>query len=136
MTIHNREDLDAFPPAGFPDFVAAALGRGKRRIDEALALVKRSFLTQSIRQLSENVAQHLAFAPLLEAAMHRFVVGRALRQHVPLRTGVQNPQDGLQDASGRHRFAAGAAFGEVLLGKMFPNPFPVFIAQPQHRGAL
>ena len=98
--------------------------------------LSRSSIAQRIRQLGQDVAQHLAFAPLLESAMHRFVVGIALRQHGPLRTGVQNPQDGLQDGSGRHRFAAGTAFGEVFLGKMFPNPFPVFVAQPQHRGAL
>ena len=136
MAIHDRENLDAFAPAGRADALAAALGRGKRRIDEALALVNCAFLPQRIRQLGEDVAQPLAFAPRLESAMHRFVVGIALRQHVPLRPGVQNPQDGLQDGSGRHRFAAGATFGEVFLGKMFPNPFPVVVAQPQHRGAL
>ena len=40
MAIHNREDLHAFAPAGGTDALAAALGRGKRRVDEALALVE------------------------------------------------------------------------------------------------
>ena len=136
MPIHNREDLHAFAPAGFADPVAAALGRGKRRIDEALPLVELPFLAQGIGQLRENLAQHLALAPLLKSAMHRLVVGVTLGQHMPLRAGVQNPQDGLQDRSCRHRFAAGAAFGDVFLGKVFPNAFPLVVAQSQHVGAL
>ncbi len=68
--------------------------------------------------------------------MDRFVVGVALREHVPLRPGVQEPQHGLQDGAGRHRFAAGAAFGDMFLGKMLPNSFPLVVAQPQYAGAL
>jgi len=36
MAIHNREDLHAFATAGVPNAIAAAFGRGKRRINEAL----------------------------------------------------------------------------------------------------
>lgn len=64
--------------------------------------------------------------------MHRLVVGIALRQEVPLRTGVQNPQHRLQDRSGRHRLAPGATDRDVLLGKMIPNPVPLVVAQAQH----
>jgi len=102
MAIHNREDLHAFATAGRPDAVATTLGRGKRRIDETLAFVNYPVLAHRIRQLGENFAQHLAFAPLLKPAMHRFVIGITLRQHVPLRARVQDPQHGFQDRARRH----------------------------------
>jgi len=53
-----------------------------------------------------------------------------------LGAGVQDPQDGFQDRAGRHRFPAGAAFGDAFLGKVLPNPFPLVVAQAQHAGAL
>jgi len=55
---------------------------------------------------------------------------------VPLCAGVQDPQDGLQDGAGRYRFAAEAAFGDVFLGKVFPNPFSLIVTQSQHAGAV
>jgi hypothetical protein len=132
MALHNRENLAPCATAGFPNSVAAALGRGNGRIDEALALVERTFLAQRIRQLRENLAQDLALAPLLKPAMHRVVVGVALGQQVPLRARVQNPQDGLQDGAGGYGLATRATLWDVLLGKMLPNSFPLFVAQPQH----
>ena len=53
-----------------------------------------------------KLAQHLALAPLLKSAMHRFVVGIALRQQMPLCARVQNPQDGFQNGSRRYRLAS------------------------------
>lgn len=118
MPIHKREDFDAFAPAGFPDVIASALGRGKRRIDESLALVNRSSLPERIRRLCENRAQHLSFAPLLKPTMDRLVVGTALREHVPLCAGIQNPQDTLQDGSRRYRLATGTTFQDVFLARI------------------
>ena len=48
MAIHNRQDLDAFAAPGRTNFVAAAFGRGKRRIDEALALVNVAPSSRSV----------------------------------------------------------------------------------------
>ncbi len=76
MAIHNREDLHAFAPPGLPNSVAAPFGRGKRR-SMKLSLHQSRLLAQRIRQLRENLAQHLLFTPLLKSAMHRFVVGIA-----------------------------------------------------------
>ena len=45
-------------------------------------------------------------APMLKAAMHRFVIRIALRQHVPLGTRIENPEHGFEDLAGRDRFAA------------------------------
>lgn len=136
MAIHNRQDLHAFAAFREPHGIATALGGRKRRIDEAFALVDHAVLAQRVRQLRENVAQNFAFTPLLESAVHRFVVGIALRQHVPLRPGVQDPEHGLQDRAGRHRLATGTTVQDVFLGKMVPNPFPLVVAQAQRASAL
>ena len=79
-----------------------------------------------------KLAQHLALAPLLKSAMHRFVVGIALWQQMPLCSRVQNPQDGLQNGSRRYGLASPATLGNLFLGKMLPDPVPLVVAQAQH----
>ena len=49
--------------------------------------------------VSQNSAQNLALTPSLKPAMHRFVIRITLRQHVPLRARVRNPQRCLKDFS-------------------------------------
>ena len=132
MTIDNRQNLHALATFREPHGLAPALGRRKGGIDETLAFVDRAFLTQRVGQLREHLPQHLALTPLLEPAMDGLVVGIALRQEVPLSAGIQNPEHGLQDRSGRHGFAAGAAVREVLFRKVLPNPFPLVVTQAQH----
>src|SRR5579885_1621896 len=132
MPIHNGQDFH--PLAAFREAhaVATALCRGKRGIDKALAFIKGAFVAQRIRQLCEDLAQHFTLAPLLKAAMDRLVVGIALRQHVPLGPGVQNPQDCFQDRPCGDGFAARPSLGDVFLGEMVPKPLPLFVAQAQH----
>ncbi len=64
--------------------------------------------------------------------MHSFVVRIALRQHVPLRTCVENPQYRFQHMTGGDRLASRTPIGNMLLRKMVPNAFPLFIRQPNH----
>lgn len=61
MPIHHRQNLHALATFGEPDSLAAALGSRTRRVNEALALIYRPFFTERIRQLGENLAQHLVF---------------------------------------------------------------------------
>ena len=56
--------------------------------------------------------------------MHSFVVRIALRQHVPLRAGVQNPKHRFQNQTRRNRLTAWTAIGNVLLRKVLPDAFP------------
>src|SRR5215831_4839127 len=114
MAIHNGQNLHALATAGWADALAPTLCRRKGRIDEALALVEVALLTQRIRQLRQDLAQDFALAPLLEPAMHRLVVGVALRQQVPLGPGVQNPQDRFQDPTRGDGLAAWAAVRNVF----------------------
>ena len=78
------------------------------------------------------MAQDFTATPLLETAVRRFVVRIALRQHVPLRPRVQNPQDGFEHIARRNRFASRTAFRNMFFRKMFPDAFLVFIAQTYH----
>src|SRR5579885_343447 len=135
VPIHDRQDFRAFAAFGRPHFSTAALGESKRGIDVTLALVERALLAQIIGQISQDPAQDLLPAPLLEPAMHRLVVGIALRKHVPLRAGVEHPQHRIEHFARRHRLASGAIIGMVFLGKMLPDPFPMRIAQSLH-GAI
>ena len=64
--------------------------------------------------------------------MHSFVVRIALRQHVPLRTYVENPQYRFQHMTGRDRLASSTPIGNMLLRKMLPNALPLFVRQPNH----
>jgi len=88
VPIHNRQDFHALAALCESDGLAAALGRRKRGIDETLAFIQGPFVTQRVGQLGENLAQDLSLTPLLESAMHRLVVGIALREQKPLRTRV------------------------------------------------
>jgi len=81
MAIDNGQDLHSLAAAGFAYGIATALGRGKARINERLALVNVALLTQRIGQLREHLAQHLSLALVLEAPMHR------LTRCVAARTG-------------------------------------------------
>src|SRR5271155_5955114 len=89
-------------------------------------------VTQLIGELGQNLTQYLAFAPLLKTSMDRLIVWIALRKHVPLRAGVQNPQHRVEYSSRRHRLAARTTIGKVLLGEVPPNPLPLLGAQPLH----
>src|ERR1700675_51844 len=128
VAIDNGQDLDALAATCRADFGAATLGTGKCRVDKTLALVNFASVTQLIGELGQNLTQDLAFAPLLKTSMHRLIVWIALRKHVPLRAGVQTPQHRVEYSSRRYRLAARTTIGNVLLGKVLPNPLPLLVA--------
>jgi len=92
VPIHNRKILHAFPSFREAHVVPAALRSRKSGLNEPLAFVDGPFITQRIRQLGEHCAQDLLLTPLLASAMHRLIVGIALRQAVSLRARIQNPK--------------------------------------------
>jgi len=98
----------------------------------SLALVDLAFRAPRIDQLCQHLAPHRASASLLKPAMHRRVVGVALRQQVPLRAGVENPQHRFHDRRHRNRLAARATLRDVFLGNVLADPFPLVVAQSQH----
>lgn len=64
--------------------------------------------------------------------MDRSVILIALRQLMPLHTGIQNPDNCFQCDSGVDRFVSWTVSGNMFLGKMFPDPIPALVAQAQH----
>jgi hypothetical protein len=68
--------------------------------------------------------------------MHRFVVRIALRQHVPLRAGVEYPKDGFKHQTRRYRFAPRSPIRNVLLRKMMPDAPPLLVGQPNHSSLI
>lgn len=128
MALDNRGDFHAFAALGEPHGLTAALGRRKGGVDEAHPFINGAFLAQRIGQLREDPSQHLPLTPLLKSAMDSFVVGIALRQELPLRPGVQNPEHRFQDGAGGDGFAAKATIRDVLFGEMVPDLLPLVMA--------
>src|SRR6476660_7939628 len=98
---------------------------------EILRLVLK--LVGNVRQYQ---TQNLVAAPSLKASMHSFVVRIALRQHVPLRTCVENPQNRFQHMTSRNRLASSTPIGNMLLRKMLPNAVPLFVRQPNQSSVI
>ena len=96
VAIHDRHDFHAFSTLRRSDLGASALRHHEGCVDEAFFFVEHAAFTQFVGNVHENAAQNFTAAPGLKAAMHRFVVRIALRQHVPLRAGVEYPQRPLQ----------------------------------------
>src|SRR6516162_7418134 len=92
------------------------------------APLSRSSLATSVRHATQN----LIAAPSLKAPMHGFVVRVALRQHVPLRACVENPQDRFEHTTRWSRFAPRTSIGNILLRKMIPDAFPLLVREPNH----
>jgi hypothetical protein len=132
MAIHNRHDFHAFSALCGSDIRAAAFGHYERRVDEAFFFIKRAAVAKLVGNIRQHATQNLVAAPRLKAPMHRFVVRIALRQHVPLRAGVDNPQHCLKHAPRRHWFASRTVVGNMLFWKMFPDAFPLLVAEPNH----
>jgi hypothetical protein len=128
MSIHNCHDFHTLATFGRANLIASTLGRGKRCIDEAFRFIDRTLIAQGVGKFDEHIPQRLVAAPVLKAPMDGFVVRVALRQHVPLSAGFENPEDGFDDISGRDRLATRSTGRNMLLRKMVPDAFPVFIA--------
>src|SRR5437868_6352441 len=88
--------------------------------------------TKVVSNTRQYPAQSLVATPSLKAPVHSFVVRIALRKHMPLRTGVKNPQHRLKHAPARNRFTTRTSIGNVLLRKMIPDTFPLLVGEPNH----
>jgi len=87
--------------------------------------------SRSVGQIRQHFAQHFLLAPLLKAAVHRFVVRVGLRQHLPLRSVFESTTR-FEHFASRNRFAASATLGDVFFRQVPPDALPLFDAQPNH----
>src|SRR6516162_1168970 len=132
MAINNRHDFHAFSAFRCPNLCPATLGHHERRVDEAFFFIERTSVAKLVSNIRQQPPQNLIAAPSLKALMYRFVVGIALRQHMPLRTCVEKPQDCFKNATCRDRLASGTTIGNVLLRKMIPDPFLLLVRESNH----
>ena len=132
MAINNRHDFHAFSAFRCSDLCPATLGHHERRVDEAFFFIQHTSVAKLVSNIRQHPPQNLIAAPSLKPSMYRFVVGIALRQHMPLRTCVENPQNRFQHMTSRNRLASSTPIGNMLLRKMLPNALPLFVRQPNH----
>jgi hypothetical protein len=113
MPIHNDHDFIPLPrfvlPISSPPPLAGAKVASMKHSDSSSAPSARSVLASSTSTFRKFTA-----TPLLETAVHSLVVRVTLRQHVPLRTRVQNPQDGFEHRARRNRFPSWPAFRNMF----------------------
>src|SRR6476469_6369575 len=121
-----------FSTLGRSDLGASALRHHEGCVDEGYFFVEHAAFAQFVGDVHENAAQNFTAAPGLKEAMNRFVVRIALREHVPLRAGVEYPKSPFKNLACRDRPAARPPVRNVLFGKVMANPLPLQIAQPNH----
>src|SRR6266545_772709 len=132
MAIHNRHDFHAFSALCSSDFQPATLGHNEGCVDEAFFFLQYASIAKLVGNIRQHATQNLIAASSLKAPMHGFVVRVALRQHVPLRACVENPQDRFEHTTRWSRFAPRTSIGNSLLRKMIPDAFPLLVREPNH----
>ena len=92
MAIHNRHDFHAFSALRWSDLYPSPSAitnvASMKHSSSSSAPLSRSSLATSFKSTHKSSVA----VPSLKASMHSFVVRIALRQHVPLRTCVENRQ--------------------------------------------
>src|SRR5215813_1991808 len=126
MAIDNRHYFHAFSALRSSDFQPATLGHDEGCVDEAFFFVQYASIAKLVGNIRQHATQNLIAAPSLKAPMH------ALRQHVPLRACVENPQDCFEQTTRWSRFAPRTSIGNSLLRKMIPDAFPLLVREPNH----
>src|SRR6478672_5793614 len=132
MTIHDCHDFHTFPALRRYDPRPATLRHHECRIDEAFRFIQGAFVAKLVGYIHQHSPQNFIAAPGLKAPMNGFVVRIALRQHVPLRAGVEYPQYSFENTSGRDRLASRTSIADVLFRKMSPDALPLLVCQPNH----
>ena len=100
--------------------------------DRGFFFIQRAIAAKLVGDIRQYSPRNLVAAPSLKAPMHGFLVRIALRQHVPLRAGVEYPQYSFENTSGRDRLASRTSIGHVLFRKMIPDALPLPVCQPNH----
>src|SRR5262245_10710975 len=118
VAIHDRHACHAFCTLGGSDLGASALRHREGCVYEAFFFVEHAAFAQFVSDVHENAAQNLTAAPRLKAAMNRFVIRIALREHVPLRAAVEYPKRPFKNLACRDRLAARQPVSNDIFGKV------------------
>jgi len=132
MFIDNRMIFTPFPRFVGPMLSPPPFGRRKRCINESLRFIQHLLIPQCIGRSDHDVADGVVVAPALKAPMDGFVVRVALRQHVPLRTCVQNPEYGFENFAGGKGVWTRPISRAIFFGNIAVDLFPVVVRESQH----
>jgi hypothetical protein len=108
-----------FPHRVGPISSPPTFGRSEGSVDETLRLIDLGGFAKLVSKIGQCTAQHFVLAPQLKAAMHGFIVRITLRKHVPLRTGIENPQHGFQHLARWNGFTPHPLSQIVFFGDRF-----------------
>src|SRR5271166_494841 len=124
MAIHNCHDFHAFSALCGSDLCPAAFRHNEGSVNEAFFFIECTSVAKFVGNIRQHSTQNFIAAPSLKAPMYGFVVRIALRQHVPLRTGVENPQHRFKDTTRGNRLSTRTPIRNVFFRKMIPDAFP------------
>jgi len=120
-----------FPPLSL-QCPPTALRHHECRVDETFFFIQRAIVAKLVGDIHRHSPQNLDAAPSPKASMHGFVVGIALRKHVPLRTGVENPQRCFKHTTRGNRLAARSTVRDVVVRKMVSDASSPIVGQSKH----
>ena len=132
MAIHNCHDFHAFSALCGSDLCPAAFRHNEGGVNEAFFFIECTSVAKFVGNIRQHSTQNFIAAPSLKAPMYGFVVRIALRQHVPLRTGVENPQHRFKDTTRGNRLSTRTPIRNVFFRKMIPDAFPLPVREPNH----
>ena len=118
MAIHNCHDFHAFSALCGSDLCPAAFRHNEGSVNEAFFFIECTSVAKFVGNIRQHSTQNFIAAPSLKAPMYGFVVRIALRQHVPLRTGVENPQHRFKDTTRGNRLSTRTPIRNVFFRKM------------------
>ena len=132
MPIHYRHDFHAFSAlcrsnVRPPPFAIMNVASTKHSSSSSAPLLRSSSAT-SIDTRRRTSTRHQA----RKRRCTVFVVGIALRKHVPLRTGVENPQRCFKHTTRGNRLAARSTVRDVVVRKMVSDASSPIVGQSKH----
>ena len=130
MAIHNCHDFHAFSALCGSDLCPAAFRHNEGSVNEAFFFIECTSVAKFVGNIRQHSTQNFIAAPSLKAPMYGFVVRIALRQHVPLRTGLENPQHRFKDTTRGNRLSTRTPIRNVFFRKMIPDAFPLPVREP------
>lgn len=129
ITVNNSHYFHAFAAFCFANSLAAAFCQCKRGIFKTLRFINITLLAQDVCKLGQNITKYFISAAFLKPTMNCFIVGIALRKHMPLSACVQYPQHSFQYSTSRNRFSSWPIIGNTLFRKVFPEQLSLLVFQ-------
>ena len=113
-----------FPRFVGSDLCPAAFRHNEGSVNEAFFFIECTSVAKFVGNIRQHSTQNFIAAPSLKAPMYGFVVRIALRQHVPLRTGVKIHSTASRTRRVETGFRPGRPSG-MFLPENDPDAFPL-----------